>query len=117
MQYEVIDKNSVIPIYHQLYKYLERQIRGGYLKPGDTLPTEVELVRCLWNQPHDIRRAISELAAADLIYAQKGRGAFVAKPKLDNVVFDLNNFYDEIKQQEDHDASCQAFRGQSDQGR
>lgn len=94
----IIDKHSVIPIYYQLFKYLEKEIRGGHLKPGDALPTEAELAAAHGISRMTVRRAISELAAADLIYTQKGKGTFVAKPKLDNVVFDLRNFYDEIRQ-------------------
>jgi GntR family transcriptional regulator len=97
IQSGVIDKSSVIPIYHQLFKYLEKQIRGGDLKPGNTLPTEAEMSAAYGISRMTVRRAVSELAAANLIYTQKGRGTFVARPKLDNVVFDLNNFYEEIR--------------------
>ena len=45
-----------------------------------------------------VRRAIAELSIAGMIFTQKGKGTFVAKPKLDNVVFDLNNYFDEIKE-------------------
>jgi GntR family transcriptional regulator len=45
-----------------------------------------------------VRRAISELASAGMIYTQKGKGTFVARPRLDSVTFNLNNFFDEIKQ-------------------
>ncbi|HHY60792.1 MAG TPA: GntR family transcriptional regulator, partial [Clostridia bacterium] len=38
-----IDKNSVIPIYYQLAKFLENQIRQGKFQPGEALPTEMEL--------------------------------------------------------------------------
>jgi GntR family transcriptional regulator len=98
MQNEIVDKESILPIYYQLYKYYEKQIRDGILKPGDALPTEMEIAESVEISRMTVRRAISGLVAEGMVYTQKGKGTFVAKPKLDNVVFDLNNFYDEIKQ-------------------
>lgn len=95
---EMIDKSYFVPIYYQLYKYYEKQITDGILKPGDALPTEMELAESLEISRMTVRRAIAELVVAGMIYTQKGRGTFVAKPKLDNVVFDLSNYLDEIKQ-------------------
>lgn len=91
-----IDKNSVIPIYYQLAKILEGQIRRGELKPGEALPTEMEITNRYEISRMTVRRAISELVSAGMVYAQQGKGTFVASPKLDNVVFELNNFNDEI---------------------
>lgn len=95
---KVVDKKSIIPIYYQLFKYFEKQIREGQLQPGDTLPTEMEIAERFGISRMTVRRAISELAAAGMVYTQKGKGTFVARPRLDNVVFNLNNFYNEIRQ-------------------
>lgn len=93
-----IDKNSVIPIYYQLAKLLEGQILGGVLKPGEALPTEAEISTRFEISRMTARRAISELISAGMVYAQQGKGTFVALPKLNNVVFELNNFNREIAQ-------------------
>ncbi|WP_423055345.1 GntR family transcriptional regulator [Zhaonella formicivorans] len=99
MQEELkIDKNSVIPIYYQLARLLEGQIRRGELKPGEALPTEMELAARYQISRMTVRKAIAELVAAGMVYAQQGKGTFVAVPKLDNIVFELNNFSEEIKQ-------------------
>lgn len=98
MQGEIVDKASIIPIYYQLFKYFEKQISQGQLQPGDALPTEMEIVERAGISRMTVRRAISELAAAGMVYTQKGKGTFVAQPRLDNVVFNLNNYFDEIKQ-------------------
>jgi Transcriptional regulators len=92
-----IDKNSVIPIYYQLFKLLEEQIRRGDLKPGESLPTEHDIATRYSISRMTVRRAISELVTAGMVYAQQGRGTFVATPKLDNIVFELNDFNEEIK--------------------
>ena len=95
---EVIDKSSVIPIYYQLFKLIEEQIRRGDLKPGESLPTEHEISLRFEISRMTVRRAISELVAAGMVYAQQGKGTFVATPKLDNIIFELNDFNEDIKQ-------------------
>ncbi len=92
-----IDKNSVIPIYYQLFKLLEGQIRRGELKPGESLPTENDIAMRYEISRMTVRRAISELVTAGMVYAQQGKGTFVATPKLNNIVFELNDFNEEIK--------------------
>lgn len=93
-----IDKTSVIPIYYQLFKLLEEQIRCGDLKPGESLPTENEISARFEISRMTVRRAISELVSAGMVYAQQGKGTFVATPKLDNIVFELNDFNQDVKQ-------------------
>ncbi|AFQ44939.1 GntR family transcriptional regulator [Desulfosporosinus meridiei] len=98
IQAEKIDKSSVIPIYYQLFKLIEEQIRKGDLKPGESLPTEHEISLRFEISRMTVRRAIAELVSAGMVYAQQGRGTFVATPKLDNIVFELNDFNQEIKE-------------------
>lgn len=93
-----IDKNSVIPIYYQLAKLLEGQILRGELRPGEALPTESEISAHFEISRMTVRRAISELISAGMVYAQQGKGTFVALPKLNNVVFELDNFNRELQQ-------------------
>ncbi|GAV25202.1 GntR family transcriptional regulator [Carboxydothermus islandicus] len=92
-----IDKNSVIPVYYQLARIIERDIFEGRLKPGDAIPPENELVRRYGISRMTVRRAIAELINSGLVYTQKGKGTFVAKPQLENMVFELGDFHEEIK--------------------
>lgn len=96
---EKIDKGSVIPVYYQLAKLLERQIFEGKLQPGEALPPENDIAAKHGISRMTVRRAISELVLAGLVYTQKGVGTFVSKPRLDNVVFELNDVHEEIKKQ------------------
>jgi len=93
-----IDKNSVIPIYYQLAKLFEGKIQRGELKPGEAMPTEMKIVADFGVSRMTVRRAIAELVAKGMVYAQQGKGTFVSSPKLDKVVFELNNFDQEIKE-------------------
>ena len=92
-----IDKNSVIPIYYQLSKIFEEMIYSGELKPGEKLPPENKIASHFEISRMTVRKALSELIDEDLLYSEKGKGTFVAQPKIDNVEFELQNFRDEIK--------------------
>ncbi|NLI14025.1 GntR family transcriptional regulator [Pelotomaculum propionicicum] len=94
---EIIDKYSIIPIYYQLFKILEKNILDGKLKPGEALPPEHEIAEKYGISRMTVRRAISELISAGMVYSQKGKGNFVARPKLDDFAFELVNFYEEIQ--------------------
>ena len=96
MKQPVLDKNSFVPIYHQLYKHFEGLITSGEMVPGDTLPTENDFAEQLDISRMTVRRVISELAAAGMVYTIKGKGTFVADPKLDDINFSLNQRFDDL---------------------
>lgn len=92
-----VDKNSVIPIYYQLAKLFEKMIYSGKLKPKEKLPPENDIAKHFKISRMTVRKALAELIDDDLLYSEKGKGTFVAQPKLDNVEFELQNFREEIK--------------------
>jgi len=94
---ENIDKKSVIPIYYQIAKLFEKKIFSGVLKPEEKLPPENKIADIFDISRMTVRKALSELINANMIYSEKGKGTFVAKPKLDNTVFELKNFKEELK--------------------
>lgn len=40
-----LEVNSFIPLYQQLYDNIKKQIAAGIYKPGDKLPSEVDLCK------------------------------------------------------------------------
>ncbi|AKX94089.1 HTH-type transcriptional repressor YvoA [Moorella thermoacetica] len=92
----VIDKNSFIPPYYQLAQILEQQIRSGQYRPGDTLPSEAELSEKYGLSRMTVRRSLSQLARAGLIYSEQGKGTFVSRPRLDRAVFVMEEFHTEM---------------------
>lgn len=101
MKQPVLDKTSFIPIYHQLYKHFEGLIASGEMVPGDMLPTETDFASQLGISRMTVRRVISELATAGMVYTIKGKGTFVAKPKLDEISFKLNQRFDNLSPHEE----------------
>lgn len=94
---KVIDKNSVIPAYYQLAKIYEEKICNGELSPGEALPPEHNIAAQYEISRMTVRQAIAELTGSGLVYTQKGKGTFVARPELDNVIFELGDFHREIR--------------------
>lgn len=92
----VLDKSSAIPVYYQLAKMIEKDILAGNFKQGELIPAEHDFASTLGISRMTVRRAISELIAAGMVYSEKGKGTFVAKPKLDEVEFELEQFDEEI---------------------
>lgn len=82
-----IDRESIIPYYHQLKVILAEQIRQGFLRPDDPLPSESELCKVYGVSRATVRRALAELANEGLLYSVRGKGSFVAKPKLEQSLF------------------------------
>lgn len=89
-----VDTHSPIPIYYQIREQLRRQIVGGHLKHGDTLPTEMEICAECGVSRMTARQALSQLAYEGLVVRQRGRGTFVAAPKatLDSSQFPLQSY-------------------------
>ena len=74
----MIDRNSPIPIYYQLTCYFKELIEVGDLRPGDRLPTEMELCELHHVSRAPVRRALTDLAREGYIYRRAGQGTFVA---------------------------------------
>ncbi|UCF96085.1 MAG: FadR family transcriptional regulator [Spirochaetaceae bacterium] len=57
--------------------YINNQIQEGHLKPGDSLPSERNLVKDLGISRFSLREGLARLSALGIVYTQQGKGAFV----------------------------------------
>lgn len=73
----MLDRNSPIPLYYQLYSILLNQIREGHLKTGDMLPTELSLVETYGVSRATVRQAIMDLVRNGYVVREKSKGTFV----------------------------------------
>ena len=76
-------KSGFVPYYYQIKEIIHKYIKNKEIKPGQALSPEREL--CLKYQVSRItvRKAMDLLVQEGLIYREKGRGTFVAKPPLE----------------------------------
>lgn len=84
-----IDRNSFEPPYHQLAQILRQQIATGELRPGDRVPSEVQLCERYEVSPMAVRRAITIHTDEGLVTATRGRGTFVRPLALGTATFGL----------------------------
>jgi GntR family transcriptional regulator len=78
-----LDRHSFVPLYYQLQEVLKEQIESGVWRPGDALPSEPELARTFHVSRVVVRQALAILEDDRQIVRIRGRGTFVAQPKLD----------------------------------
>ncbi|MCB8984172.1 MAG: GntR family transcriptional regulator [Ardenticatenaceae bacterium] len=92
-----IDRTSYIPFYAQVQDALKEYIEHGEVKPGEQLPSEPELCRMFDVSRTVIRQALRGLEYEGLIVREKGRGTFVAEPKIGESLFqELTGFYQDM---------------------
>jgi DNA-binding FadR family transcriptional regulator len=68
---------------------LRRQIFNGELKPGDKLPTEMELCQTFHVSRATLREAVQMLRGNNQLEVTPGRGSFVLAPNLAAIAHDL----------------------------
>ncbi len=93
----MVSRNSKIPLYHQLYEGLRSQILSGELEPGDMLPTENELLDRHGISRNTVRQALDLLVNDGLIVRERGRGTFVAQPKIDQGLTRIISFTEDMR--------------------
>ena len=96
----VIDRSSPVPYYHQLKALLRDEIESGRWAPGMQIPSEPELCRLLDVSRTVVRQALGALEHERLLRRRKGRGTFVAEPKIrGRLVQSLTGFHDDMTAQ------------------
>ena len=77
-----IDEASAAPAFSPLYQQIKalilQSLQAGQWKPGDLIPSEMELAGRYRVSQGTVRKAIDELAAENLVVRRQGRGTFVA---------------------------------------
>lgn len=94
-----LNRKVPIPLYYQLKEIIREQIEEGILAPGDLLPSERELSEKYGISRPTVRQALKELVYEGLLTREKGRGTFVAKPKLEyGFIQHFVTFYEDMAQ-------------------
>jgi len=70
-------------IWKQIQGLILKDIVDGIYKPGEKLPTEMELAKRFEVNRHTVRNAISALTQANVTRVEQGRGTFVQEAVID----------------------------------
>jgi GntR family transcriptional regulator len=66
------------PLYQQIKVLILQSLQGGEWKPGEAIPSEMDLAARFRVSQGTVRKAIDELAAENLLVRRQGKGTFVA---------------------------------------
>lgn len=66
------------PLYRQIKHLITESLVAGEWRPGEPIPSEVELAQRYSVSQGTVRKAISELAEQNLLVRHQGKGTFVA---------------------------------------
>ncbi len=92
-----LDKSVPIPLYFQLKELILQQIKEGFYKVGDSIPTEKELSDIYDISRTTVRQAVTELVQEGWLYRVKSKGTFVRAPKIEqSFIQALGSFNDQI---------------------
>jgi len=78
---------SFSPLYQQIKGLILQSLQAGEWKPGEAIPSEIELAARYRVSQGTVRKAIDEMAADNLVVRRQGRGTFVATHAAQHVQF------------------------------
>src|SRR5688572_24638100 len=82
-----LDAPAFSPLYQQIKTLLVRSLQSGEWRPGEAIPSEVELAARFKVSQGTVRKAIDELATENLLVRRQGKGSFVATHAEEKVQF------------------------------
>lgn len=92
-----LDRNTFVPLYHQIQQRLLHQIHSGALKPGEPLPSAQEIAATLGVSQMTVRQAVKSLCEAGVVYSKQGKGTFVSGIKLEKDFRQVLSFSEDMK--------------------
>lgn len=69
---------SFSPLYQQIKALILQSLQAGEWKPGEPIPSEMDLAARFRVSQGTVRKAIDELSAENLVVRRQGKGTFVA---------------------------------------
>jgi GntR family transcriptional regulator len=75
------------PLYQQIKALLVGSLQSGAWKPGEAIPSEMELAGRFKVSQGTVRKAIDELATENLLVRRQGKGTFVATHAEENTQY------------------------------
>src|SRR5436190_18434591 len=72
------DSPAFSPLYQQIKGLITRSLQAGEWKPGEAIPSEIELAARFRVSQGTVRKAIDELAGEHILVRRQGKGTYVA---------------------------------------
>lgn len=89
--------NQPLPHYQRLKAFVTDEIEAGRLRPGDRIPSELDLIKRFGVSRMTANRALRELEQAGAVTRVQGVGSFVATRKTEQAMFEINNIAEAVR--------------------
>jgi GntR family transcriptional regulator len=97
-----IDRDSPVPLYHQVREALLSMVNEGEYRVGDPILTERELGDYFQVSRITVRRAIEDLVREGYLITRQGKGTYVARPKIQRHIAEMKSFSQEMEEEGYH---------------
>lgn len=94
---QVINKESAVPLHHQLEQFLREGIANGRFPANEKLPTENELMSFFGLSRTPVRQALGKLTSAGLVLRKRSLGTIVLPQRFEERLSSLSTFTQEVK--------------------
>lgn len=84
---EALGSPAFSPLYQQIKALMTRSLQQGEWRPGEAIPSEMELAARLKVSQGTVRKAINAMAAENLLVRRQGKGTFVATHAEEKIQF------------------------------
>jgi GntR family transcriptional regulator len=108
------------PLYQQIKALLVRGLQAGEWKPGEAIPSELELAARFRVSQGTVRKAIDELATENLLVRRQGKGTFVATHAEEQIQYRFLRLMPDdgpVTGMERHFLDCRRIRASADVAR
>jgi GntR family transcriptional regulator len=95
----MLDDRSPVPLYYQLQEIIRSRIESGQWGPGQQLPPEAELCAEFNLSRGTVRQALADLVREGMLYRRRGKGSFVATPKIPQDLMSVASGFSEYARQ------------------
>lgn len=102
----MVDKESVIPLYHQIKEDIIRKIESGEFVERQKIDGEHAFAEKYGVSQITVRKALSDLVTEGYLYRIRGKGTYVAERRSQHST-SLNSFMQEMKEKGDGNYSTQ----------
>jgi GntR family phosphonate transport system transcriptional regulator len=94
-----VNRDSPVPMWHQIELALTQDIRTGVLLPGAKLPAEADVAARFGVHRHTARRALATLAEKGALRIKRGHGTFVEDTLIEYPISQRTRFTANVQQQ------------------
>lgn len=77
MEKEALNQLNAITLKDQLYSIIKKQIQDGTYKPGEKIPSELELKKIYSVSRVTVRNVLQKLVEENILVKKRGKGTFV----------------------------------------